>query len=212
MSDAIAAVDAGADAIGFLVGMRHLAEDEISQSDAEHVISGIKSTGSDVECVMTTHMMIPDDILKAASAIRADAIQIHDDMDPVDVRKIRETFGGRIVKTVHVTGRDETLSKVLSYIGSCNAILLDSKTSERIGGTGIPCNWDVASDIVKAMRKYGIPVYLAGGLNPENTRAAIEAVHPDGIDMNSGVEYDNGRKSFDKIYAVIQNVNKIENR
>ena len=207
-ADALAVVDAGADALGFLVGMRHLAEDEIDEAEAAHVISGLKRSGSAVECVMTTHMLDPEEILSVASAIGADTIQIHDDATPDTVRKVKEAFGGRVVKTVHVDGREATIAKALSYTGTCDAILLDSKTKDRIGGTGIPCDWDIAAETTRTMHEAGMPVYLAGGLGPGNVADAVAAVHPDGVDMNSGVEYPDGRKSFDKVLAVVEAIRK----
>lgn len=83
----------------------------------------------------------------------------------------------------------------------CDALLLDSRTHDRLGGTGETHDWDVSREIVEAM--HPLPVYLAGGLRPENVAEAIRRVHPAGIDVNSGVEDGRGAKDVGRLRAFI---------
>ena len=91
---------------------------------------------------------------------------------------------------MHVTG-DDALGRALVYAAVADALVLDSRTADRLGGTGRTHDWSVSARIVAAVAP--LPVYLAGGLRPENVAEAIARVHPAGVDVNSGVEDAGGR-------------------
>ncbi|HJJ64238.1 MAG TPA: phosphoribosylanthranilate isomerase, partial [Methanocorpusculum sp.] len=71
-----------------------------------------------------------------------------------------------------------------------DAILLDSRTADRLGGTGITHDWSISAKIVSAVSK---PVILAGGLKPENLFEAMSVVKPYAVDVHSGVKQDGVR-------------------
>ena len=75
---------------------------------------------------------------------------------------------------------------------TADALVLDSRTADCLGGTGLTHDWSVSAGIVEAVAP--LPVYLAGGLRPENVGEAIARVRPAGVDVNSGVEDASGRK------------------
>ena len=85
-----------------------------------------------------------------------------------------------------------------------DAWLLDSFVAGARGGTGVTFNWDLA---VHA-RSLGTPIMLAGGLNPENVKRAIEHVQPYAVDVSSGVETAPGKKDPGLIAAFVENVRK----
>jgi phosphoribosylanthranilate isomerase len=92
---------------------------------------------------------------------------------------------------------DETaIAHAVEAAQHADAILLDSRTATRIGGTGKTHDWTISARIVQAVQK---PVILAGGLKPENVARAIEAVQPFAVDVNSGVEFPDGRKSPERL-------------
>ena len=97
----------------------------------------------------------------------------------------------RLIKAVHVTGED-AISRALDYAADADALLLDSRTADRLGGTGRTHDWAVSARIVAAAAP--VPVYLAGGLRPENVEEAIMEVRPAGVDANSGLEDAGGCK------------------
>jgi phosphoribosylanthranilate isomerase len=76
--------------------------------------------------------------------------------------------------------------------------LLDSYDPRTVGGTGQPCDWEKAKDLVTSVEK---PILLAGGLNPDNVVEAIKAVAPWGVDVSSGVEIAPGVKDIAKVEA-----------
>jgi phosphoribosylanthranilate isomerase len=85
----------------------------------------------------------------------------------------------------------------------CDVIVLDTLVEGFKGGTGTPCDWDLAAQIVSASP---LPVFLAGGITPENAAQGIARVHPAGIDVSSGVEIKPGIKHEGKIEQLVNAV------
>jgi phosphoribosylanthranilate isomerase len=80
-----------------------------------------------------------------------------------------------------------------------DAFLLDSKVAGQLGGSGATFNWDVAL----AAKKFGKPIFLAGGLTPQNVAEAVRKVEPFGVDVSSGVEQSPGKKDAKKMQDFI---------
>lgn len=198
LEDALLCLDAGANTLGFLVGLTHLAEDKICSEQAGPIIAQIKDRA---RTVMVTHLTDPDEVTKIAKKIGVSTIQIHDDMPVEAIKILRETLPGlTLIKAVHVIGND-ALQKARLFEDSVDFILLDSRTKDRLGGTGVTHDWNISRQIVLQSK---LPVILAGGLNPSNIDAAIESVKPAGIDANSGLENREGRKDFQKVAAFVK--------
>jgi phosphoribosylanthranilate isomerase len=96
----------------------------------------------------------------------------------------------RLVQVIHVIDED-SIAEALEVSRYVDAILLDSgnphKAVKELGGTGRIHNWNLSRQIVKAVN---VPVFLAGGINAENVREAVDTVYPFGIDLCSGVRTD----------------------
>jgi phosphoribosylanthranilate isomerase len=92
-----------------------------------------------------------------------------------------------------VTG-PESVDAARAVAPCCDAVLLDSRTSDRLGGTGRPHDWSISAAIVDALAWFDRPVVLAGGLTPATVAAAIRQVRPYAVDVNSGVETAGGDK------------------
>lgn len=205
-SDARAAINTKADAIGFLVGITHLAEDIISPSDAKKIID---KHNQDIHTVLVTHLQNEKDIIELTKYLNTYALQIHDYVPAHIVKRIKESLTSTlIIKAIHVTTFEKTLLQFEEFKNVADALLLDSISPGRIGGTGKTHDWIVSQEITKISP---IPVILAGGLNPENVGKAIQSVRPDAIDVNSGVET-NGFKDVNKIKKLIDNANEAERR
>lgn len=198
LEDAVLCIDAGANTLGFLVGLTHLAEDKVSAEQAGSIIAAVKNK---VRTVMVTHLTDPDEVTEIAKKIGVSTVQIHDDM-PVDaIRILRKTLPGfTLIKAVHVIG-DDALQKAKLFEDCVDFILLDSRTKDRLGGTGMTHDWNISRQIASQSK---LPVILAGGLNPDNIDAAIASVRPAGIDANSGLENREGRKDFQKVAAFVK--------
>jgi phosphoribosylanthranilate isomerase len=188
--EARAALGCGATALGFLVGLTHKAEDGIDATTAHGIVRHLPAGA---EAVLVTHLRDPGRVAELAAFVGTRAIQVHDDMAVPDLRRLRALAppGVRLLKAVHVTGED-ALGHALGYAAVADALVLDSRTADRLGGTGRTHDWAISARVVAAVAP--LPVYLAGGLRPENVAAAVARVRPAGVDANSGVEDESGRK------------------
>lgn len=198
--DILWAINQGANAVGFIVGTTHFSEDELDIDRAKQLIRLVPSS---VLSVVVTHFKDTKLILPIASSLRPRAIQLQGDISIEEIcflkKKIPQTM---IIKAVHVTDED-AIQLVKHYQEFVDFILLDSRTEDRLGGTGIIHDWKISAEIVKECTK---PIILAGGLNPENVCRAIREVKPFGVDVNSGTKSHDGFKDLRKIREFIKNV------
>lgn len=194
------AINAGADAVGFITEVPVASPRKISLLEASRLISKVPIF------VTTVLVIMPENAQQAIHNIqiaRPIAIQIHNALELSELKKIKET-GVKLIKTISVSqhAEPETLIEEVSKLnGIADAVLLDTVLDGKAGGTGVPHRWEVSSDIVLHA---GMPVILAGGLKPDNVRDAIRIVRPYAVDTASGVETD-GRKDEKKVLAFINN-------
>ena len=202
LEDALLAIDCGADALGFLVGITHLAEDKVSSEEANNIIKKIPPF---VNRVAVTHLTDADSVVKLLGTLQVDTLQLHDKISIEDIIKIREAQSHlKIIKSVSVVDSSSIEYAQTFCGGAVDALLLDSRTELRLGGTGITHDWNISREIVD---KVNLPVILAGGLNPLNLEEAIKKVRPYAVDVNSGVEL-NSLKDRDRLTEFINIVRK----
>jgi phosphoribosylanthranilate isomerase len=183
------ALDCGATRLGFLVGLTHRAEDGI---DADTARAAVRRLPAAADTVLVTHLTDPVQVAELAAAIGVRGLQVHGPMSLPDLRRLRALVPGLgVLKAVHVTGED-AVAQALAQADAAPGLLLDSRTGDRLGGTGAVHDWSISARIVAALP--GLPVHLAGGLTPDNVAEAIRQVRPAGVDVNSGVEDPRGRK------------------
>jgi len=98
-----------------------------------------------------------------------------------------------------------------NWVGMIQGILVDASYQGQLGGTGSPLPWDDPSlqHLFDSIRRFDIPLILAGGLTPENVQRAIRTVKPYAVDVSSGVEH-LGTKNQDLIKSFIQKVKTFE--
>ena len=193
-----AAAALGADGVGFLVGITHLAEDKVTVSKAAALI---KTLPPFVTPVAVTHLTSSARIIPMLQRMRVSVVQLHSDISIEEISKVRAALPYiRVIKLVSVTG-EEAVAEAKRFEKAADALLLDTRTAERLGGTGQTHDWSISRRIAAGAR---VPVILAGGLRPENLKEAIEAVRPYAVDVNSGVETPDGRKDPAKMKAFIE--------
>lgn len=181
--DAKAAVAAGADAIGVI---SHSPESGRNLPDTK-VKEIFSAVGSDVVCAIVTHTTDLHELM-AVCALRPDEIQMsHPFPRMVVPRSIR------IVRVI---------SPGMPVPDDCEAVIVDASM-----GKGKRYDSEY-SCIVRQKAK--VPVYLAGGLTPENVGEAVRAIRPDGVDVATGVEQSPGVKDHTKIRAFIRAVREAE--
>ena len=93
-----------------------------------------------------------------------------------------------------------------------NAFVLDSGNLQQPGGTGESFDWKKAASVAEGMRKSGLNVVVAGGLTPLNVSEAIDVLHPWGVDVASGVEARPGKKDPEKVRAFVKAVREADRK
>lgn len=204
LKDALFCVASGADALGFLVGYRHKAGDEISVSTYRDIIEKLPPFTSKV---LVTHLTDSIDIIPLIGEMLVDTVQLHDDLHTMHIKAIRVALPHiKIIKCVHARG-SAALDKALQYAPLVDAILVDSMTTDQISNTGQAHDWKTSAVIGNTIK---IPLILAGDLGPFNIRGAIQTVNPFAVDVNSGVESVHGEKNYGKVNAFIAEVKRCE--
>ncbi len=192
------AVEAGADAVGFIVGARYFTEDSLNPSVAKDYV---KDTPLFMNTVLVTHATMASEILAFYETVRTSTIQLHDEVDPREIQIIRKEYPTvSLIKAISIVN-EGALELAKAYAPFVDALLLDSRTDTMIGGTGVTHDWSISRRIVAAVSK---PVILAGGLTPTNIENAIRTVRPYGVDVNSGVEDTEGNKEATKVRQFIK--------
>ena len=134
----------------------------------------------------------------------ADYLQLHGVEDLGFIKEIGEGTRLKLIKQLYVTG-PESVEQARQYSDAVDAILLDTRTKDGMGGTGKVHDWKISKKIVSSIDK---PVILAGGLNPDNVSEAIAKVGPYAVDVASGVESSPGIKDKERIKQFLCNAKK----
>jgi phosphoribosylanthranilate isomerase len=144
-----------------------------------------------------------DLIKKITLDLELDMIQLHGDEDEGFIRKLKLLTNRKIIKAIPIqTVEDIKISEELKNF--CDMILFDTKTNNQFGGTGTSFDWKLLKNF-KTSKKW----MLAGGLNINNIKKALETAKPDIVDISSGVEKERGVKCEEKIRNFIKYVEKI---
>jgi phosphoribosylanthranilate isomerase len=155
----------------------------------EHLIREIAaSTPPAVSTFLLTSRTDPDEIAEQHRRCGTTAIQLVDRIEPDAYDQLRAALPGvRLVQVVHVTD-PESLDESVEAARHADALLLDSGRPDlavkELGGTGRTHDWEVSRSIREAVE---VPVFLAGGLGPENVAEAVRAVRPFAVDVCSGL-------------------------
>ncbi len=191
-----AAIEAGADMVGFVHFMRsprHIGIEEVASLISE-------ARGRVQTCVLLVN---PDNSLVAEiAALGPDWIQLHGPETPHRVEAIRAEAGVEIMKALPI-GSAEDVAHVAAFAEIADRILLDAKPpkgADRPGGLGETFDWSLLKALDPAL-----DFMLSGGLTPDNVAEAIRTVRPFGVDVSSGVETAPGVKDARLIQAFIRN-------
>ena len=190
LPDGLAAAEAGADALGFVFWEQ--SPRRVSLEAAAGIIRALPPFIVKVGVFVNA----PEELVyRAISECGLSLLQFHGDETPDYCLQ----FGLMSMKAFRI--RDaESLRALAAY--RTEAWLLDAFSAEEPGGTGERFNWDLA---VQA-RELGRPIFLAGGLTPENVVEAVRKVRPYAVDVSSGVESAPGKKDPAKVEAFIRAV------
>ena len=207
--DARLAADAGADYAGVLVDV---AVSERTRSTAQAVEI---ATESPIPTVLLLYNRTTSDIREAVSQIQPSAVQLLGQESPQQVEALKRAVTCQLWKSVYLpAGRPENVdmtavrTEMQAYRDAgADFLLFDSVDlsgeKPRYGGTGKTCDWNVAAELIT---ESPLPVFFAGGIRPENVKAAIETIRPHGIDLCSGVEASKGVKDPQKLVQLMEQI------
>jgi phosphoribosylanthranilate isomerase len=189
LEDALAAVEAGADALGFNFYRR--SPRYVAPEEAREIAARLPQS------VMRVGVFVnggePEEVARMADEAGMTAVQLHGDEPPEYCRALQGRF---VIKAVRASADFEPES-VLEY--EADAILLDAFSDRECGGTGLVIDWAVA----RRVRDLVPRLFLAGGLGPENVAAAVGAVGPYAVDACSRLESVPGRKDPARVRAFV---------
>ena len=191
--DALTAVEAGADALGFVFyreSPRHIFPEE-----AARIISLLPPFIQAVGLFVNEE---PETVNRISRICRLGLVQLHGDETPDYCRRIEQ----RVMKAFRVRSMT-CLDPIADYrLSGC---LLDAYSPAAFGGTGQSFNWEIAQEAVRRGHK----IVLAGGLTPENVAEAIRQTLPYAVDVSSGVESAPGKKDAGKVRQFIRNAKEL---
>ncbi|MBN2645236.1 MAG: phosphoribosylanthranilate isomerase [Desulfuromonadaceae bacterium] len=190
LDDALAAIAAGADALGFVFYARSPRCVEVEQ--VQRMIAQLPPFVARVGLFVNA---LPQQVEQTVRACRLDVVQLHGDESPQDCCY----EGVQVVKALRVRepGDLQRINDYREHSPVC-AFLLDAWVADAYGGTGTLGRWDLA-----AQAACSVPVILAGGLTPDNVAEAVAAVRPYAVDVSSGVECSPGVKDAQKVQLFV---------
>ncbi len=202
LADARLALEAGADAVGFVFAP---SPRQVTVAEAASIISHLPEEAEKIGVFVDAEL---EEIYAAVRACRLTGVQLHFDAPRELPAKLHERLGPalRILRVVHFEAGDGQL--VLEQIAEharnphLDGLLVDSKTKAAVGGTGVAFDWVAARKTV-FQNTEGRKMIAAGGLTPANVAKAISTLRPSGLDVVSGVEASPGRKDPGKVRAFV---------
>jgi phosphoribosylanthranilate isomerase len=196
--DVKAASDLGVDMVGVIV---------IPSSSRGLTLEQAKDVlkvGKNVDKVAVIMPKTPAEASAVARRLNPDYLQIHSNFSAAELAEIKKLSGKKIISVVaipqKILDRKEILDRAIEVSKAVDYLLLDTKGPSG-GGTGLTHDWRFSREIHDAVDK---PVFLAGGLNPNNVKNAIEIVRPHGVDVATGVESALGKKDPKLMHAFIK--------
>ncbi|WNW14122.1 phosphoribosylanthranilate isomerase [Pseudomonas sp. DTU_2021_1001937_2_SI_NGA_ILE_001] len=190
IEDALAAVEAGADAIGFVFYAP--SPRAVSVAQAKVIMAALPPFVTTVGLFVDAS---PCELHETLEALPLDLLQFHGNESP----QACEGYHRPYIKALRVKPGDDLLAACRAY-ARARGILLDAYVPGVPGGTGERFDWSlIPADLPK-------PVILAGGLDPDNVAQAIARVRPYAVDVSGGVERSKGIKDHDKVRAFVDAV------
>ena len=211
LEDALTAIDAGTEALGFV-----FYEKSPRKIDVEAAREIVSQLPGNVEKVGVFVNELPERVARTADEVGLTAVQLHGDEHGNSSSQVsngpRKLFVAIPVSLLSQAGKGNKSAGLTWFSArpeACSAIFLDSGSTEQRGGTGKTFDWEDARPWVSRLsQKFRIVV--AGGLTPTNVADAMRLLHPWGVDVASGVELKPGKKDPEKVRAFVQAVRRAE--
>ena len=196
LPDALAAVEAGADALGF--NFYPLSPRYTDPRNAREIIDRLPPH------VLTVGVFVnqetPDSLRQIATEADVAAVQLHGDESPAYCQALADLY---VIKVLAV-GKNFNAQQAAAY--DVKAIMLDASDNRLRGGTGRVIDWSVAEEVRKLVPR----LFLAGGLSTENVQQAISSVNPYAVDACSSLEDVPGKKNHHRLRAFVKSVRAVK--
>jgi phosphoribosylanthranilate isomerase len=194
-ADAIAAANAGADAIGLI--FYHGSSRYVTIDQARDIVQSLPPMVTPVGLFVDA---LPDEIRKTAGSLNLRTIQLHGNERPEMIADLGEFRIIKAVKYSPVNFRSmmEVWRDTRERCSNLTAMLMETGDSPEPGGTGLENNWNALQMFFKSQSSLG-PIIAAGGLTPENVGDVVRLLCPYAVDVSTGIEESRGIKSVDKM-------------
>jgi phosphoribosylanthranilate isomerase len=202
LEDALAAIEAGADLLGF--NFYPKSSRYIKPETAAAIVRQLRSRDRGPTLVGVFVNSSLTEIRSVLDLVGLDLAQLHGDEPVMTVAELnRRAF--RALRPTSIEEAEADAEWYAPYSPMAPALLIDAYRKDRYGGTGQAADWSIAAKIALTY-----PILLAGGLAPDNVAEAIAQVNPWGVDVASGVEAAPGRKDIRKLRAFIEAARRYE--
>ncbi len=199
-------IECGVRFIGFPLRLSS-EEEDLSENMTANIIRNFPTA---VCGVLITYLKDAADISLLCKFVGTNIVQIHGEIDESELTKLRRNSPNLLIIKSLIVKDDNVLElegKMKIFSPYVDAFLTDTYDPLTVacGATGKTHNWDISRKLVEVSPK---PLILAGGLKPDNVRSAILGVRPSGVDVHTGVELKDGRKSPELVKAFISEAKK----
>ncbi|MCA2211539.1 phosphoribosylanthranilate isomerase [Jidongwangia harbinensis] len=195
-------LEEGADWLGFALRLPAKNED-LSESDAAAIIKNLPPANKGV---IITYLTDADEIAAFCAEMGVETIQLHGDVTPAELRRLRRKapnlylLKSLVVKADNMAELSRTVADAADWVDMFITDSFDPATGAK-GATGRVHDWEVSAALVRIAPR---PLMLAGGLSPANVGAAIERVRPAAVDAHTGLEDATGRKDRLKVRTFVE--------
>jgi len=208
LEDTRMAVEAGADAVGFVFAT---SPRRVTEAQVASIVRLLPSTVEKIGVFVDASV---GDIYSTVRSCGLTGVQLHSEAGLSLTAGLRVRLGAslKILRVVHFGPEAESQAAAIALDPNVDALLVDSRTATEVGGTGIAFDWEEARrSLFQNAHEHPCRI-AAGGINPANVAAAIATLHPWGVDVASGVEAAPGRKDPVKVLEFVLNARAAEQK
>jgi len=191
----------GVDWLGFPLRLPS-GKDDISEVAAKQIVSKLIPPHAGV---LISYLTDADEVGTFCNELGVKAVQLHGDVEPEQLRKLKSKYPDLYVLKSLVV-REDNADELLELVDECADAVdmfitdtFDPKTGAK-GATGLTHDWSVSAELVRRSPK---PLMMAGGLTPDNVADAIRQVRPAAVDAHTGIEGTDGRKDRGKVQRFV---------
>jgi phosphoribosylanthranilate isomerase len=206
LKDAQLSVSSGADALGFIFAPSpRQVEVAVAAEIVAALPNGVEKIGVFVD-------ESPVRVAEVAAQVGLTGVQLHGNEPAELLPEFRQAVGNRrLIKALAarelISASEDKVSSHLRSRDNIDAVLLDSGSAAKPGGTGVPFDWEQTVLLSEAIQTV-VPVIISGGLNSHNVSEALLLFHPWGVDVVSGVEREPGKKDGAKLREFVTAVRR----